>query len=96
MQGSEPTLIKRKPPSNEGNDSSSGERRQIHQLNPPARTNPPQGNSSLLYTFTIILLISASLFSYLFINLKQAGIIRETRKQKIFLIILYKIDNLIS
>lgn len=87
MQSADPVLTRRKPPPNGGSGDSSGEEPapQIanKQAKPPAGADRPQDtSSSLLLSIIIALLISASMFTYFYMNLKQAGIIKETQKYR--------------
>ncbi len=89
MQGAEPVLTRRKPPStSDGSDSSSSsEEPQIanrlvaHPVRPVVQ---PQDNTTLLLSIIVALLISATLFTYFYMNLKQAGFIRDTFTRKQF------------
>lgn len=93
MQGAEPVLTRRKPPSNkDDSDSASSSEEPAPQIvnkrvNPARAPDQPSDNTSLILLIIVALLASATLFTYLYMNLKQAGIIRDvyTRKQKEFL-----------
>jgi DnaJ-class molecular chaperone len=85
-QSADPVLTRRKPPPNGGSGDSSGEEPapQIanKQAKPPGGADRPQDTSSSLLLSIIALLISASMFTYFYMNLKQAGIIKETQKYR--------------